>query len=383
MLRSCSRNLSRRNFLASVIAAPAILKAADSSPRVAIARCAAYNNLVYDSLQTMFDRLGGLSRLVNGKTVTIKVNLTGSPETRLNNTPVGNAQWVHWGVIGCTLALLGEAGARRIQLCESAGDTSTPLEAYFVRAGWDPSYFVNAAPNVQLVNTNIAARYSRLNVPFGGFLFPGFDLAPAYSDCDVFVSLTKLKQHVMAGVTLSMKNIFGMLPLTIYGTNAGVDEPGTRTTGFRGEVMHAGLRKPSLSAPQERYPGIFRDAGGRLPRVITDLCGARPIHLAIIDGIETMTGAEGPWTKGIGLANPGVLIAGLNPVATDAVAMAVMGLDPMSPAGSSTFRGADNMLAFGELAGLGTRRLADIEVVGEKIESVVYPFPPLGDATAM
>jgi len=330
----------------------------------------------------MFDQLGGLAGLVSNKTVTIKVNLTGAPETRLNNTPVGSAQWVHWGVIGCTIALLGEAGAKRIQLCECAGDTSAPLEAFMVRAGWDPSYFINAAANVQLINTNVASRYSRVTVPFGGFLFPGYDLAPAYTECDVFVSLTKLKQHVMAGVTLSMKNIFGMLPLTIYGPSAGIDAPGTLTTGNRSEVMHVGSRKPSLSAPQELYPGVFRDAGGRLPRVITDLCAARPIHLAIIDGIETMTGAEGPWTSPVGLATPGVLIAGLNPVATDAVSMAVMGRDPMSAAGSPTFRGADNMLELGEMAGLGTRRLANIEVAGEKIESVIYPFPPLAGQTS-
>ena len=254
MHRFCSRHLSRRNFLASAIAAPAVLRASAPSARVAISRCPSYNNLVYDSLHVMFDQLGGLGRLVNGKTVTIKVNLTGPPETRLNNSPVGSAQWVHWSVIGCTLALLGEAGARRIQLCESAGDTSTPLEAFLARAGWDPSYFLKAAPNVQLINTNIATSYSRLHVPFGGFLFPAFDLAPAYNECDVFISLSKLKQHVMAGVTLSMKNIFGMLPLTIYGQNAGVDEPGIRTTGNRGDVMHSGFRKPSLSAPQECTP---------------------------------------------------------------------------------------------------------------------------------
>lgn len=334
----------------------------------------------------MFDQLGGLGRLVRNRTVTVKVNLTGPPELHLDGAPVGSAQWVHWGVIGCTLALLGEAGASRIQLCESAGDTSGPLGDYFVRAGWDPSYFLNAAGDVRLINTNLAGDYryySRFVVPSGGYLFPGFDLSPAYRECDVFVSLTKLKQHVKAGITLSMKNIFGMLPLTIYGTNAGVDEPGLSTAGYRGEVMHLGQRAPSKSAPQEVDPNSPRDAGYRLPRVVTDLCGARPIDLAIIDGVETMTGGEGPWTTGLALAKPGVLIAGLNPVSTDAVCTAIMGFDPMAAGGTSTFRAVDNMLELAERAGLGTRRLGEIEVAGAAIADVTYPFGPLGAPTAV
>jgi hypothetical protein len=178
-----------------------------------------------------------------------------------------------------------------------------------------------------------------------------------------------------------MKNVFGMLPLTIYGTNAGVDEPGTSTSGFRGEVMHVGKRAPSLSAPQEVNPDSPRNAGYRLPRVITDLCAARPIHLAIIDGIETMAGGEGPWTTGLSLVRPGVLIAGFNPVATDAVATAIMGFDPMAPGGEGTFRAVDNTMDFAEQMGLGTRDLRNIEVTGERIQDLVHPFGPLGAPT--
>lgn len=379
--------MDRRRFLGSLLTAPALLKAgSEARARVALARCPAYSSAVYDALSTMFDQLGGLGGLVSNKTVTIKVNLTGAPELRLSGAPVGSAQWVHWGVIGCTIALLDEAGASRIRLCESAGDTAGPLEAFLARAGWDPAYFTSAGRNVELVNTNTTAesrKYSRLMVPYGGYLLPGFDLHPAYEECDVFVSLAKLKQHVRAGITLSMKNIFGMLPLTIYGTKAGLEEPGTSTEGFRGEVMHVGSRPPSLSAPQEVNPDSPRDPGYRLPRVITDLCAARPIHLAIIDGIETMTGGEGPWTSGLGLASPAMLVAGLNPVATDAVGTALMGFDPLASGGEGTFRAVDNMLDFAAQVGLGTRNLADIELAGERVEDLVYPFGPLGAPTAV
>jgi len=393
-MRPCCRShrntLSRRSWLGAAAGAALshLLKGQTQAPAspVAIARCFAYNNTVFDAMWTMFDQLGGLGSLVKGKTVAIKLNFTGPPDLRFLDVPVENAQWVHWGVIGTLVYLLGEAGATRIRLLESAGSTAASLESFIAKAGWDPSYLLNAAPNVEFENTNTLGQgtsYARLNVPYGGFLFPGFDLNHSYSDCDVFISLTKLKQHVRAGITLSMKNIFGSLPLTIYGTNAGYDEPGLKPDGYRGEVMHAGLRRPSLSAPQELYPDSPREAGFRLPRVITDLCAARPIHLAVIDGIETLAGAEGPWTNGVSFVKPGVLIAGLNPVCTDAVAMSVMGLDPMAPSGSPTFRNADNMLDFAEQAGLGTRDLSRIEVLGEPIANVLFPFGPLGDPTAL
>ena len=53
----------------------------------------------------------------------------------------------------------------------------------------------------------------RLPVPHGGHVFKAFDLNHSYQDCDVFVSLAKMKQHATAGITLSMKNCFGITPL--------------------------------------------------------------------------------------------------------------------------------------------------------------------------
>ncbi|MFL6448894.1 MAG: DUF362 domain-containing protein [Bryobacteraceae bacterium] len=37
----------------------------------------------------------------------------------------------------------------------------------------------------------------------------------------MFVSLAKLKNHSVCGVTLSMKNLYGCVPLSIYGSDAG------------------------------------------------------------------------------------------------------------------------------------------------------------------
>src|ERR1022692_3346205 len=90
-------------------------------------------------------------------------------------------------------------------------------------------------------------------------------------------SIAKMKEHGTAGVTLSMKNLFGVPPYTIYGVGAGVDEPSLVPQGpFR--LFHDGGRGPSKSAPQENNPSTPREDTYRVPRIVTDLVSARPIH---------------------------------------------------------------------------------------------------------
>jgi uncharacterized protein (DUF362 family) len=127
--------------------------------------------------------------------------------------------------------------------------------------------------------------------------------------------------------------------------------------------------------------GTAEEVGTRLPRVIVDLNLARPIHLALIDGIKTAEGGEVPRGSFAPVA-PGVLLAGKNAVATDAVATAVMSFDPRADYPASPFLHAENHLNLAAALGLGTNRLAAIEVVGEAIEDVRFPFHP-SDREAM
>jgi uncharacterized protein (DUF362 family) len=124
----------------------------------------------------------------------------------------------------------------------------------------------------------------------------------------------------------------------------------------------------------ENDPGTPRDDGYRLPRIVADLCAARPIHLAIIDGIESMAGGEGPWNKGARPARPGVLVAGTNCITTDAVAAAIMGFNPNATRGTAPFEKCDNTLLLGEAHGLGTCRLERIEVRGTPIRDARFDF---------
>lgn len=371
---------TRRAWIKTAAGAAAIgaapLRAVPSAP-VAVARCRAYARTeLLPVMERMFDQLGGLGRLVAGKTVAMKINLTGSPRVRLAHEPAELAQWTHSAVIGTAVELLGRAGARRIRLLESAWNTAEPLEEYMMEANWSPQDLLNAASRVEMENTNwlgAGRKYSRFAPPKNGYMYPAFDLNHSYEDCDVFVSIAKMKDHATAGITLSMKNLFGIAPATIYGDGAGADEPSVLPRGGRG-MFHSGHRQPARSSPGE-HPDSPRDPGARVPRIVADLAAARPIHLAIIDGVETMAGGEGPWVAGCRHLTPGLLVAGTNAVNTDAVAAALMGYDPMADRGVAPFERCDSTLRLGQEHGIGTRDLRHIEVVGERNwRELVYPF---------
>ncbi len=69
-----------------------------------------------------------------------------------------------------------------------------------------------------------------------------------------------------------------------------------------------------------------------------------------------------------------MIVAGLNPVCTDAVALAVMNFDPMGDRGSPPFEDADSTLRLAEDIGIGTRDLKRIEVIGAPIKSAMVDF---------
>ena len=383
-------NPSRREFLATMAAASVymtssrLLKGQEApAGRVAIGVCREYDRQVVEVLARLFDQIGGIDKIVRGKTVAVKINLTGVATQRLRYIPNGMSFWTHPTVIAATVYLLGRAGARRIRIVESAMSTVQPLQEFMIAAGWDPKVFTSAAPRVEFENTNYLGRYksyARFMVPHGGLLFTGYDMNQSYRDCDAFVSVGKLKEHSSTGITLSMKNCFGTIPCTIYSLNAPEDEPGLRPVGGR-QLIHTGRREPPKSAPPAVDLSAPKQAGYRIPRAVADIVAARPVDLALIDGIYTMNGAEVPHgSADLSWLHPGLLIAGTNCVSTDAVGMSLMGFDPMADRGTAPFdkSHADNMLRLAEHLGVGTRDLKRIEVAGPAIDKVKVDFrhPP-------
>lgn len=108
-------------------------------------------------------------------------------------------------------------------------------------------------------------------------------------EVDWIVSMPKLKTHHWAGVTLSLKNMFGVMPGMFY--------------GWPKNTLHV--------------QGINRS--------IIDINSTLPPHFAIVDGITGMEG-DGPI-----MGTPkhaGVLILGRNPASVDATSARIMGIDP-------------------------------------------------------
>ena len=132
------------------------------------------------------------------------------------------------------------------------------------------------------------------------------------------ISVPKLKPHRTATVTLSLKNMMGAL------TSKG--------------SMHM----------------------GRLSKKIADLASILRPDISIVDGIIA---GEGHETSG----NPvemNLVIAGIDPVAVDAVGAAVMGISPTDV----------KHLVLAEEKGLGTCNLDEITVLGEPVEKVKRKF---------
>jgi uncharacterized protein (DUF362 family) len=132
------------------------------------------------------------------------------------------------------------------------------------------------------------------------------------------VSVPKLKSHGSATVTLGLKNMMGALA-----------SKGT---------MH----------------------NGRLHQNIADLASLVPPRLTVIDGIVA---GEGHETRGRPLPM-NLVIAGVDPVATDAVGAAVMGIPP------STVQ----HLRYAAQKELGILDLEEIQVLGEPINQVRQRF---------
>jgi uncharacterized protein (DUF362 family) len=358
-------------------AAPAPPQDAPAAP-VAIARCASYDDDVTAKLSTMFDQLGGLERIVKNKTVTVKLNLTGSPGLKFQGKPLGVTHYTHPKIVGAAAHLMGRAGAKRIRFVESGWALGGPLEEYLLDSGWNVRTLQATAPGkIEFENTNNLGkgkRYVRFKVPGGGYIFPAYELNHAFDETDVFVSIAKLKNHETCGITLAMKNCFGNTPASIYGDDAGTGEPNEAPTKGRVNVCHYGKRQPASAALPELDPTSSREPGYRMPRIVADLAGARPIDLSIIEGVESIAGGEGPWIRGLRLVQPGVLIVGTNPVSTDAVGAAVMGYDPRAPKGTTPFRHCDNTLLLAEAKGIGSADLKKIEVRGTSIAQALYKY---------
>jgi len=144
---------------------------------------------------------------------------------------------------------------------------------------------------------------------------------------DLVVSMPKLKTHHWAGVTLSMKNLFGVMPGVAY--------------GWPKNLLH--------------WKGIDRS--------ILDINAAVPAHFAIADGIIGMEG-NGPLHGAP--RSLGRIVLADDPVAADFVCSRLMGLNPLR---------VNYLAQAAEFLGNGTTER--IVQLGEMLPPAMQPFAVL------
>ncbi len=391
--RCPGRILSRRDFLkcaAVAVALPAMLPvstgpatgtAALPAPRAltSIGLCKRYEFVeVRRVLARVLRDLEDIGLLVKNKQVTVKTNLVNASGEDVAGVPLWLTVTIHPVVAQALASLLVDYGARRVVFCDQL-PFRTPDEPAFAGYGFKLAEFNRVTRGrTQFVNTRNRGAfktYATVRVPRGE-LATAWEVNRNYVDTDVLVSLTKLKSHVSAGITGGMKNLFGIPPSSLYGDDLGT-QPDERAVGYRNGVMHNCTRRPLTSTETFTGKSVEGDHGYNVPRFIVDLAAAFPIHLVVIDGISTIQTAEGWWLGSlVSVTRPGLLIAGRNPVCTDAVAAAVMGFNPDAPDRTWPFVNGANQLALARRRGLGENRVANLEVAGVGLEAARFEFQP-------
>lgn len=273
------RMITRREWLkagavAAVASGAACRRALAPGPRanavVSILRAASYQADLLDLLRR---GAAACNLQARGKRVLLKPNLV--------EVETGAAIHTEVEILAAAVALFESLGAREIIIGEGPGhrrDAMFLAEVAGYRAGI-PRFekrFVN-------LNLDDVARVA----PFadtGGIYLPRTALA-----ADLIVSVARMKTHHWAGATLSMKNLFGVVPGAIY--------------GWPKNCLH--------------QVGIGR--------AVTELYRIFPRSFAIVDGIVGMEG-NGP-VQGHARAC-GAVVMGSDLAAVDATCCRIMGIDP-------------------------------------------------------
>jgi uncharacterized protein (DUF362 family) len=249
---------------------------------------------------------------VRGKTIVLKPNLVEfDPDGVINTNPL---------VIEAAIDCFRTLGARQLLVAEGPGhrrDNEYLLTAsgiYGVIKAHGVSYVDLNSDDVR--PTRLLSSFTRLEQLY---------LPETLYNADLLVSMPKLKTHHWAGVTLSLKNMFGVIPGSVY--------------GWPKNILH--------------WQGIHNS--------ILDINSSLPIRqFAIVDGIIGMEG-NGPL-QGQAKAS-GVLIFGKDLVAVDATAARLMKIEPKK---------VKYLAEAGEF--LGNVNYERIEQIGENLEQLQKDF---------
>jgi uncharacterized protein (DUF362 family) len=245
---------------------------------VLISRAETYSADLVDLLRRGLDEIGVGKRAVQGKSVLLKPNLVEPTVAapHVNTHPV---------LVRAVVEVFRRWDAREVFVAEGQGhcrDTAFVLE----QSGLEKILDEDRIDFVDLNYDDVFTATNRL----GYMKIAKLYLPQSLRRADFIVSLPKMKTHHWAGVTLAMKNFFGVMPGVCYGWPKNV-------------LHHAGINQSILDINATVRP-----------------------HLAIVDGIVGMEG-DGPI---MGTPKPAhVVVMGTNLPAVDATCARLMGFDPL------------------------------------------------------
>lgn len=303
-------------------------------PAVSITRVK--NGNVAWAVEEAIDLLGGIGSVAAGKDrIMLKPNLVAESPAFTTKPEV----------VRVLASLLGSAGKDVVIGEGSAAGTGFNVRGDVIYRTKNPDILDPMQQYVfdQLGYTDLARslRVPLLNLHSGelvdvdlsnGYVFDRITLHRSLADIDLLVSVPMMKTHQLATVTLGMKNLIGLYPGTVYYS------------------VRAWLHD---HAAQVQSPGVAYE--------IVDMVRANKLGLTVIDGTWAMEG-DGP-TEG-DLVEMGLILAGTEPLATDMVGAAVMGIAPQEV---PTF-----VAAWG--AGMTPTTLDDIEIRGTPLNEVRREF---------
>jgi uncharacterized protein (DUF362 family) len=317
-LAFCSdrQNTEKRNFIVSIV------RIKD-------------NNIGY-AVEQAIDLLGGINRITRGKDrIMLKPNLTAESPIFTTKPEVIK-----------TLAILMKNAGKDVCIGEGSAaaggfnatdegifrtkkqDILNPMQQYvFDQLGYTDLAQSNKIPLLNLHSGDL----TEVPVP-EGYLFDKITIHNSVAETDLLCSVPMMKTHVLATVTLSMKNLIGLYPGTVYCSVRSCLHDHAAANGSTGVAYE-----------------------------IVDMNKSVKTGLVVIDASSAMEG-DGP--TGGTLVDMGLIIAGTNPLAADMVATKLMGFSLEEVP----------HIDLGQKAGLGPGNMDEIEVRGEKIEDVRRTF---------
>jgi len=278
------------------------------------------------NIKRLIEMIGGIQTIVRpSDTVLIKPNvLCGlKAETGATVCPETTAAIVE---------LCRDAGASTVMIGEASNWGIDTMEA-FRACGYDNLAEYTGSELVDLKMDE------QVEVSIDDPIHNSILLPKTVFNVDVVIDIPVLKTHNQTIVSISLKNL-----------SVGICNDQMK----KSRIHSIGLYRP--------LPDELRVRGSELDFIIASLSKVLPCHLAVVDGFFGMHGFGSP-IKGEP-ANAGLLAAGTDRVAVDAVCTDLIGLDPQR---------IPHIVLSGEKE-IGTLKLDEIQVVGDPPESIRTPF---------